>query len=758
MTILHSLRSSRNQALVALGIALAAYAVLLWLNKWISDDGYIYLAYVQNVFDHGELAFNLGERVDAATGFVWLVALIFAKGILFFLDERQVAFILSWACCLGAYVLLARLVRAGETRFLIALAALLFTPFIVSFSTSGLETPLILLVSVWIYTLGRDHFRSTKMAVILGVAPFIRPELGILLVLYWCFMLRQRSGRLIAVGLITALVLAAARWLCFGSVIPNTAFVKLLSSTFRQGYWYLYEFAASYWYLDVVFACSALIAVWLLFRLVRHRRLPEGVSEHHVFIIASTALLVAYIYKSGGDFMHGRFFLTPVVFVVLLVVDLAPAVVKVSLGRWSFAATISISIAVGAVAHTSESYASREHDNWYRKIADEQVGSTTRNPSLNAWSGENLHAWAVKGRRLNWLTKSVGRKVGVVASGVGQIGYYADASEVYIFDRLALTSMVGSFLDIRDHFRRTGHSVLLPGPLEVLDRRLTLFDPPDDQLTNILRFRFEKRPFVLGALSDLDAYIDAKLLGGDTWQRVDARVSELLQAPLVDRNAVFYLRHRYPSARPLFAEISRIHDELSADPVRSWSRWYEQHRELIDELEAIQRGERDALPGRYSLYLAEGRLKPIETTYQRSSWAVRVGRSCAVNLSKAPVLFDDGVTASWAEDESTVTFENSRGSQATAKIDLQSAVEQQCGAGTKTLILDWVVRAIDKVPGSYFWVDPPLSGMQRFYEPGPQILVPLDPTPGNRAQLTIPVAARQTQVLWISAIATEATR
>ena len=61
---------------------LAATAVLLphaRLFDFVTDDAYISFRYAANLAEHGQLVFNLGERVEGFTNFLWTVLL--AAGI-----------------------------------------------------------------------------------------------------------------------------------------------------------------------------------------------------------------------------------------------------------------------------------------------------------------------------------------------------------------------------------------------------------------------------------------------------------------------------------------------------------------------------------------------------------------------------------------------------------------------------------------------------------------------------------------------------
>ena len=58
------------------------YVVHTLLYNFLNDDAYISFRYAQNLALHGELTYNLGERVEGYTNFLWtvLMALVLALG------------------------------------------------------------------------------------------------------------------------------------------------------------------------------------------------------------------------------------------------------------------------------------------------------------------------------------------------------------------------------------------------------------------------------------------------------------------------------------------------------------------------------------------------------------------------------------------------------------------------------------------------------------------------------------------------------
>ena len=88
-------------------LLLALFMGFAIAGKWIADDGYIYLTYVQNLTENGEGAvFNAGERVEAYTSPAWFALLSLLNWLrpASWLDLRQLTLLVSLlASALAAY-------------------------------------------------------------------------------------------------------------------------------------------------------------------------------------------------------------------------------------------------------------------------------------------------------------------------------------------------------------------------------------------------------------------------------------------------------------------------------------------------------------------------------------------------------------------------------------------------------------------------------------------------------------------------------
>jgi hypothetical protein len=180
-------RRGKLIVLVALGLAIVGLALHALSYYFVSDDAYITFRYSWNLAYHGEAAFNLGERVEGYTNFLWmlLLALFLKLG----LKPEIMSHVLGILCGGAGIVLLytlTRLYRGGRSTPWDLLGALLL-PAIGGYAVwcaGGLETQLFCALSLGGITAyvaessGRLRFRYSGG--IFALAAMTRPE-GLLL-------------------------------------------------------------------------------------------------------------------------------------------------------------------------------------------------------------------------------------------------------------------------------------------------------------------------------------------------------------------------------------------------------------------------------------------------------------------------------------------------------------------------------------------------------------------------------------------------
>jgi arabinofuranosyltransferase len=170
-----------------------ALLVLGWSRRWMSDDGFINIRVVENLFaGHGPV-FNVGERVEVGTSTLWLVVLAVGHVVAPFTEIRLVAVyagLLASAAGLAlatwGSLLVARVREQGEVALPLGGLVVAALPPFWDFATSGLETGLsflwlggcfALLARRWTRREGaplRAAYRAPWTAFVIGLSPLVR--------------------------------------------------------------------------------------------------------------------------------------------------------------------------------------------------------------------------------------------------------------------------------------------------------------------------------------------------------------------------------------------------------------------------------------------------------------------------------------------------------------------------------------------------------------------------------------------------------
>ncbi len=292
---------------------------------FVNDDAYISFRYAKNLAEHGELVFNLGERVEGFTNFLWTVLL--ALGIKLGVSPVFSSRFLGVAFAVGTLAVVVRLSLrvAGERPspfHLVAPVGLAATSAFACWCSGGLETQLF----TFLATLAFDRLvgeiesdRGFASGAWFALAAMTRPE-GILLfglaglTRIVLFVARERRlvpsrSELSWLGLFLALFIPyfAWRWSYFGWAFPNTYYVKSSASAFSgtaaRGLYYLRRFAEDH---GAFFFLPIVIAGWPS---------REARARRTLFLLAAVVCgaFALYVVKVGGDFMGLYRFVLPVV-------------------------------------------------------------------------------------------------------------------------------------------------------------------------------------------------------------------------------------------------------------------------------------------------------------------------------------------------------------------------------------------------------------------------------------------------------------
>ncbi|MFT5585169.1 MAG: hypothetical protein ACI9VR_002757, partial [Cognaticolwellia sp.] len=296
---------------------------LVWEKRSLFDDAFISLRYASNFVRGNGLVWNLGERVEGYTNFLW--TLLMALGLVISPVSPEHTLLLM---CVFSYLASASLVYAlgrslAERSWVPPVAAILYLLHgsAVEFATSGMETQfgvatvllgLLCLVRAadgrkWLWSLGGAVLIASTMT---------RPDFG----LFWAagglvsVVFSWKTGRrgvdLLRLPLlygatfgIYAVYMVWKLWY-YGAILPNTYWAKSGDLTYySQGVIYLQTFVlgSSAWIVSIAAGVGVV------------RAARAGCSDRQTVFWIFTAIAIPiyafYVVRVGGDFMYGRFFL-----------------------------------------------------------------------------------------------------------------------------------------------------------------------------------------------------------------------------------------------------------------------------------------------------------------------------------------------------------------------------------------------------------------------------------------------------------------
>jgi len=233
-------------------------------KAWLSDDAFISFRYAENLSNGNGLVYNVGERVEGYTNFLWTTTL--AGGMHLGISPE----VLSKALGLLSFAILAGLLfchsykrrKSLSSAFLpLAALALLLTRDMQVFATSGLETAFFTMLIFAAYeTIVWRESRSAYLigGLLLTCASLTRPD-GLVLYataivfvqLFSASPMAERTRAAIALllpGLLIYVPYFLLRWQYYGQFFPNTYYAKSAALPYySQGLMYLWLFVKTYY-------------------------------------------------------------------------------------------------------------------------------------------------------------------------------------------------------------------------------------------------------------------------------------------------------------------------------------------------------------------------------------------------------------------------------------------------------------------------------------------------------------------------------
>lgn len=353
----------------SLWISVVVVAVLFgwgaWQRRWIADDGLIVLRTVRNLLAGNGPVFNQGERVEANTSVVWTYLVYAVSALIRPLQLEYVALALALGLSLAGLAMLmlgtGRLFApslVGRRAIMLPAGALVYiaVPPARDFATSGLESGLVMAylgLLWWMMVCWSQAMRVRPpgrwfigtLACVAGCSVLVRPELaliggGALIMMLIAATDRRQRVTIVVAGGLLPVAYQIFRMGYYGLLFPGTALAKdAAGDKWSQGLIYLSNFNRPYalWVPMILLVALALVLLgggsrpwWSRHAPPRgHGPLARTVQSPTavvIFILVSGLLQALYWIRQGGDFMHGRVLLAPLL-CLLTPVAVVPVVV-----------------------------------------------------------------------------------------------------------------------------------------------------------------------------------------------------------------------------------------------------------------------------------------------------------------------------------------------------------------------------------------------------------------------------------------------
>ena len=470
-----------------------------WSYRWVDEDAFINFRILHNVFaGHGPV-YNVGERVEADSDPLWVLALGIGHVVAPFSSFEWLSVVLGLVCTLAAFLIggraLQRLMarRSGGPVAPIGLLVVAAVPVVWEFSTSGLETSMAFLWlagSFWLLIVAVDDARLVRTAAMtMGLGMLVRPELAIASAVFVVSLVavdvQARRWRRV-LGLV---VLAAAipigyevfRMAYYALLVPNTALAKdAAGSWWSQGVTYGVDLVGSYWlWLPLVLG--------LLLIVVAVRSVWEAGDRRGLLLLATPVIIglldALYVVHLGGDYMHGRLLL-PGLFALCLPMGLSlhprarPLLaVGAAIVLWVGVCVIGLRYTPTVPTHLGlqTTFISDERSSWIAATGSPHpITLRDYRRALSGRAGAALAASAARvpkdTQRMDVITNpfapiaSATRRaarsplpfrLAANIPGIGVVGDLAGPA-VYVFDAFSLANPIGSHFTVVRH-ERPGH-------------------------------------------------------------------------------------------------------------------------------------------------------------------------------------------------------------------------------------------------------------------------------------------------------------
>ncbi len=446
---------NNNIVYVLLGAICLIFVYLCFQTKFIQDDAYITFRYVENFINGNGLVFNVGEKVEGYTNFLWLLLLsVFAVLGMNIIDISQylsvgfgvmtlvMTYKVSSLIILKDTTALTKKVKSSNEdegpAKLLDLIPVILTASVGAFqywSISGMETSMfVALCLLAIYFYLRDMNKPGiiySYPLVLFLASLTRPEgqyvFGIIILHKIIMSFRENKSGAIkellsknnlityAIYIVPTVLYMLFRLAYYGYPFPNTFYAKTgFSAVYLQTGWeYFWDFASGYLLWGIAF-----IAPLFLFK--RKEIFPQVLLLFMLYF-----LYTVYIISIGGDVLplyRFFYFVGPLVFILFgKVLTLFYFYVKNNVTSGKPIGAVSL-VLIAAVVYGWYNYSNQKDD--IQQKMELENGLVAKMQIAGEW--------------FNAKQQEKGEVLDVGATTIGALSYYA-GDKVNIIDMLGLT-------------------------------------------------------------------------------------------------------------------------------------------------------------------------------------------------------------------------------------------------------------------------------------------------------------------------------
>lgn len=434
---------------IGIGVAILLAIALFYYSKsfnFIQDDSYITYRYVKNFTEGNGLVFNIGEKVEGYTCFLWVILLGGVKKLGFdFISASQTLGIISaMIALLFTYLISARIFPKGRDTLYnlsFSLVAVILTAVNGSnayWAVSGMETGLFtLLITTGVYLYLKEYKNGQEgkpaslpySSILFLLAALTRPEGNLVfaitvlhkVIVTWRSapaegrtkiqeLLAKPNLMWLAMYFVPALIYMVWRYSYYGYLFPNTFYAKTGSSWvyFQAGLDYFWLFLKNYGGYGI-FAALALLTL----------RSKERFNEY-LYLVMVFFIFCLYVIYVGGDVLRPNRFFVPMlpVFYILVQEGLSQLITMLDKKKTlAYGGVAALIFAIGFSYYT------------YKHEFEQIKGYSELENGL-------VEKMKITGTWLKNKQTQAGRPLVVAATTIGAVSYF---SEVTLIDMLGLT-------------------------------------------------------------------------------------------------------------------------------------------------------------------------------------------------------------------------------------------------------------------------------------------------------------------------------